>query len=264
MEETTICWYCEKEIPYEESGKRAYCHECKKIVQDEHEKLINEYLKNKALIMYENAITKMEEQKINMHYYYEACGVVKERILKDCNTFDSALEIMACIELINNEIKVKPQVEFGKYKVDFLLPDLKIVLEIDGYWHNSSKVMLRDAKRDVEILNELGSGWEIIRVKTSQIEKRLAYLVDDIKKIHKERQLLRKKNMGILPDNYNEHTKILYKDMLGLYKYDSAYLTQTERQEIKNSVELKCYGRGKKNSDYYKIREYFESKKNNV
>lgn len=264
MEETTICWYCEKKIPYDETGKRAYCDDCKKLVQEEHDDLIKQYLKAKTLVMYENALEKMESQKINMHYYYEACQVVKERALKDYTTFDSALEIMASIELVNNKIMVKPQVEFGKYKVDLMLPDLKIILEIDGYWHNNSKKMLSDAKRDIEILNQLGPGWEIIRLKTTQIEKRLSYLVDDIKKVYKERQLLRKRNRGILPDNYNEYTKILYKDILGLYKYDSSYLTETEKEEMNISTELKCYSHAKKDNDYDKIKKYFENKKNGI
>lgn len=261
MEDTTICWNCEKEIPYNENGKRAYCNECQKYVEEEHNKNVQDYLRCKTLLMYENALNKMEKQKINMHYYYEACQVVKEKALKECNTFDSAEEIMVCIELINNEIKVKPQVKFGKYKVDLMLSDLKIILEIDGALHNNSKNMLRDAKRDIEILNELGNGWEIIRIRTSQIEKRLMYLVEDIKKIYKQRQELRRNNHGILPDNYNDYTKLLYKDVLGIYKYDQAYLTETDKQEIKNSIELKCYKKPNKNNDYNKIKNYFEKKK---
>lgn len=260
MEDTTICWRCGKEIEYNPLGKRTYCLECEKLAVEERDRLTNQYLKCKTMIMYENALDKMEEQKINMHYYYEACQVIKEKALNDYKSFDSAVEMMTCIELINNKIRVKTQVEFDKYKVDFMLPDLKIILEIDGYWHNNSKKMLQDAKRDVEILNQLGSEWELIRLKTTQIEKRLIYLVDDIKKIYKERQQLRKRNRGILPDNYNEYTKILYKDLLGIYKYDKEYLTDIEKQELNNKTELKCYSQSKKANDYDKIKNYFENK----
>jgi very-short-patch-repair endonuclease len=262
MKETTLCWRCGKEVPYQKK-LRAYCKECKALEEKEQEETKREYSKLKTMIMFENALKCMESQNINMHYYYEACQVVKEKALKDTNTFDSSVEMMVCIELINNQIKVTPQKEFRKYKVDFMLPDLKIILEVDGYLHNSSNAMLKDAKRDIEILNELGQGWEVIRLKTSQIENKLIYLVDDLKKIYKERQELRKKYNGILPDGYNDYTKILYKDMLGLYKYDEAYLTETNKQEIRNSIELKCYTKGKKNSDYDKIKNYFTNRKAN-
>lgn len=272
MGDSMICWLCGEEMPYSNSLKRTYCSNCKEKAKEKQKKLINDYLKHKTLIMYENALEKMEKQKIDMSFYYEACQVVKERALKDYNTFDSALEIMTCIELINNEIMVKPQVEFGKYKVDFMLPDLKIILEIDGYWHNNSKKMLSDAKRDIKILNQLGPGWEIIRLKTTQIEKRLNTLVDNIKKIYNERQLLRKRNRGILPDNYDDYTKILYKNILGIYKYDNSYLTDTEKEEMNSRGELNCYKKHKRTNDYdkleqenlNKIKNYFENKKNGI
>lgn len=259
--DTTLCWRCGKEIPYNSIETRAYCPECQLLAQQESEELTQNYLKYKSLIMYENALKGMEKQKLNMHYYYEACQVLKERIISDYKTFESADEIMACIELLNNEIEVKPQYRIGKYTVDFMLPKLKIILEIDGYLHNNSKVLLRDAKRDVEILNELGSGWEVIRVKTSVIEKRLMFLVDDIIKEYKMRQQLRKCNHGILPDNYNDYTKVLYKDILGLYKYEDGYLTDTDKREMKDYNELKFYKGNKQTNNYYQIKNFIEKKK---
>ncbi len=264
--DTTLCWLCGKEIPYNEEGNRAYCDDCGRKVEEENKITYEEYLKLSALVRYEKALKTMEQQKINMHYYYEACQVVKERLLKDYNSFESSHEIMVAIELINNEIKIIPQKKINQYTADFMLPDLKIILEIDGYWHNNSKTLLRDAKRDVDIIDELGAGWEVIRVKTTTIEKRLMYLVDDIKKEYKERQLLRKNNHGILPDGFNDHTKILYKDMLGLYKYEEGYVTDIEEKELAEKRQARCYNGGSKKSSnyrnrYYRIKGYFEAKK---
>ncbi len=39
---------------------------------------------------------------------------------------------MACIELLRSQIKVKTQQRIGRKRVDFILPDMKVVLEIDG------------------------------------------------------------------------------------------------------------------------------------
>lgn len=263
--ETTLCWYCGKEIPYQED-LRAYCRDCKDKKDKDYSDLYERYLKEQSLVMYEKALRQMEHQKFSMHYYYEACNVIKEKIKQDYRSFDSSHEIMVAIELINNKIKTIPHKKIERYTVDFMLPDLKIVLEIDGAWHYTSQNMLKDAKRDIEIISSLGVGWEVIRVKTSQVETKLMELVDFIKKTYKERQLLRKKHHGILPDNYSDHTKILYKDILELYKYDKDYMTDIEQKEINEKNESRLFNKYNKypkryKTQYYNIKNYFEAKK---
>jgi very-short-patch-repair endonuclease len=116
------------------------------------------------------------------------------------NKFDSAHEIVAAVILIHNEVRTKTQYKVGAYRVDFYLPELKIVLEIDGERHRHKKQ--HDNERDIFIRKELGSDHEIIRVKTERIEENAELLVEAIKSIKEERQELRKKNFGCLPTWY--------------------------------------------------------------
>ena len=39
---------------------------------------------------------------------------------------------------------------------------------------------------------------------------------------------------------------------------------KSEKNEIKNNIDLKCYKHPKKNNDYDTIKNYFENKKNGV
>lgn len=237
IKEKLSCWRCGKEV-YSTSSFRAYCKECKEVIYKEREQQTNEYIIMKSKVMFENAMKSMEKQKLDMDYYQEACYVVKDLIERKPNTFDSSCEIMACIQLINNEVKVTPQYKIKNYTVDFYLPELKIILEIDGYNHNSSKNLLYDAKRDANILQELGSGWEVIRIKTTLIEKRLAFLLEQIKREYKSRQIYRKNYNGILPDNFSDSTKALYKHILEISKYNESYKSNIEIEEQKYDREL--------------------------
>lgn len=47
MDSTTICWCCEKEMPFNEKGQRVYCETCKTKVENE-EKEIKESIELKC------------------------------------------------------------------------------------------------------------------------------------------------------------------------------------------------------------------------
>jgi len=69
------------------------------------------------------------------------------------------------------EIPYKEQVwMLGKYRVDFLLPDYKTVVEVDGkYWHGSEEAQLKDNVRDQEIIDN--HGYDIVRFDADDVMK---------------------------------------------------------------------------------------------
>ncbi len=63
--------------------------------------------------------------------YQDAIAWV-EKNLHRSGWFQSTEEIMVALELICRRIKANHQVKVLDYRVDFVLPDYKVVLEIDG------------------------------------------------------------------------------------------------------------------------------------
>ena len=57
-----------------------------------------------------------------------------------------------------------------------MLPELKVVLEIDGYAHNK----LKDSKRDLKILHSIGREYEIVRIPTKYVNESPKKIYDAI------------------------------------------------------------------------------------
>ncbi len=65
-------------------------------------------------------------------------------------------------------IKYEREIKFKRFHVDFLLSDLKTVIECDGeYWHLMPKIQERDKRKD-KLLNSLG--YKVIRVSGQEID----------------------------------------------------------------------------------------------
>jgi len=80
--------------------------------------------------------------------------------------FVSSLEIKMIGILNELEINFIHQYPIGKYRVDFAIPDLKIVIEADGdYWHQNKE---KDRVRQIKIEQ---MGWQVIRFNENQITK---------------------------------------------------------------------------------------------
>lgn len=196
------CWMCDKEathhrrigtLPYWQEGnmdllpfnakvnQRCYCKEC----YEAHMKRMKEendlFIKLKKRRMFEAAVDTLEHQKIKMYDYKEAIEAVEEYVEEHPDKFDSSYEILAAIVLINNRIRCKMQYKIGKYQVDILLPDMFVVLEIDGDRHVHRKKY--DTERDMTIKMVLGSQWEIIRIKTDYLDQHADRLLDAIKQV---------------------------------------------------------------------------------
>lgn len=204
------CWECEKivdkyikysEIPSDivipEEFKvdlsdepkhfyRCYCDECGKRIVEEEKRDIELYVKLKKVGMFRKALRILEKQTTDMYDYKDAINVVKDFVESHPDKFDSSYEMIAAIVLVKNHIASKMQYKIGRYQVDFLLPDLYVVLEIDGIHHKLKKQ--HDSDRDRYIKKELGDPWEIVRIKTDYLDKDAKALPNAIRKVIEYRE----------------------------------------------------------------------------
>jgi len=167
--------------PVKSEHKRCYCKKC---FEEMRERLRNEneqYTLLKRKRLFERAVDTLEHQGLNFYKYEEAIKTIEEYNEKNDGKFDSSYEIIAAIILIKNRYHIKPQYKIGRFQVDFLLPEDKIVLEIDGERHAHKKG--HDSVRDEKIRNELGDGWQVLRIPTDLLEQDAAKLPDAIEKV---------------------------------------------------------------------------------
>ena len=76
--------------------------------------------------------------------------------------------------------KFKRQVLIGNYIVDFLCPDKKLVIEVDGGQHNS----LNDRNKDVERTKYIESqGYTLIRFWNNDVWNNIDGVCEEIKKV---------------------------------------------------------------------------------
>lgn len=200
------CWRCGEPHTGINTYERSYCSDCFEKHQEEDEQLMNEYLKAKIKVMWRRAVNNLEKQNLQMNDYYEEAKFVLDLALEDYNKFQSSPEMMAAIQLLKQRVKAKVQYKVGRYRVDFLLPELKVVLEIDGKLHDYK--VKKDSKRDAAILNELNAedtGWEVIRIPVKHIDQNVSKLVPAIKALYKEKQRLRRKHGGFIPTYFSKH-----------------------------------------------------------
>ena len=201
-----FCWRCGS---YHNGGykpQRSYCEDCADKYKEEDKKMMQQYAELKTRVMWRRAVNDIEKQSVFMDEYYDEAQAVLEMALNDTAKFQSSQEMMVAMELVRNRIKTKVQHKILRYRVDFLIPDWKVVLEVDGKLHDYK--IKKDSDRDVAILTELNksdSGWEIIRIPTKHIDSNLKQLIPAIKALYNERQRLRRKHGGFLPTYYSKH-----------------------------------------------------------
>lgn len=195
------CWICGKEatetriinyngfdmIPKPVSQyTRCYCKTCKEQVEQKEKEDRELYIRLKKNEMFLHACDLLEKQNTNMYEYKEAIEVVRDFVTANPDKFDSSYEVLSAIVLVHNRIFCKMQFKIGKYQVDFCLPELSVILEIDGERHRYRKK--KDSERDKYIKNALGNGWDIIRINTDYLDMNAKKLPDAIHNVIKYRQ----------------------------------------------------------------------------
>jgi very-short-patch-repair endonuclease len=108
--------------------------------------------------------------------------------------------------------------KIDKYIVDMYIPDLKLIVEVDGDRHEHRQ--LYDSKRDLELRKILGDEWEVIRIPTQYIEQNPGRIPDAVLALAKQKRDIRKKNGGFLPQNYSKREAA---------RYEKAMLYETVR-----------------------------------
>lgn len=168
-------------IEFHQPYFRTFCKECYDRLKRQQEEENRLYIKLKKKRMLEKACFLLERQMAPMYEYKDAIDVVKDAVEENPDKFDSSYEMVAAIVLVQNRIYAKTQYKIGSYQVDFLLPEIGVVLEIDGERHKYSKGY--DKRRDAEIKEALGDGWDIIRIDTKYLDKNAAKLPEAIDRV---------------------------------------------------------------------------------
>ena len=173
------------------NGDRSYyCDYCKKAIKAK--KATKPHLEIESIATKkEKAFEKAVEQiKLQVKRFGQYEPHI-ERARGRCEMFGSMPEAMVAIELLRLGYRVIPQQKIAKYRVDFALPDVKIVIEVDGELYHSKQ---KDGDREAIIQMALGLDWEIIHVPAELISKDIQKLRRVIETILQHRG---KKNMLI-------------------------------------------------------------------
>ena len=93
---------------------------------------------------------------------------------------ESPIENIFLKDCITIGLVVAPQVKIGKYRVDFFIPEKKLIIEVDGKdWHNTTSQIARDNERDWFLMWE--KGLRIIRITGSAVFNNGENIAADIK-----------------------------------------------------------------------------------
>lgn len=176
-----VCNECGKEFPCRQHIRpdRRICPGCKTYEKELRDILTNDMAGPRVkLRKFDEAVTRIEKSVNNFKSYQPAINTIRKVVLRK-GWFQSTEEIMAGIELIKNGVRTIHQQKVGRYKVDFALPDMKVLLEIDGRPYHSDKT--KEGIRDGNIQLALGPSWYVVRIDTDKINKNISKLVPAIK-----------------------------------------------------------------------------------
>ena len=201
-----LCHKCGAEVPVwrYESGTKYTCKKCKA-----EERMIAADTRKEQDHITRTAKLDKAINRIKAHgtyaKYENAISAARQMIDDGGHIFDSTEEIETAIILLAEGINFRHQVRFGKrYIADFVLDDLKVVLEIDGdIFHGESKLEKQQIRDDL-IIAALGQEWEIVRIKTSALNQNITKLPKALKAVLKKREMYRRINKGQLPEWYND------------------------------------------------------------
>lgn len=199
------CYKCGVEIKSMryDRGVQYTCKECKLKTYLSDKEIKKEFSKEVKESKFNNAVKRITKKVgTNISKYEKAIHIVHKNLFKE-HWFESTEEIMTAIELLKNNIKTRHQVKVETYRVDFVLEDEKIILEIDGRIFHTESTKAKEQIRDNIILMKFGLDWEVIRITDEYINQNIKRLVPAIRKIKEERKRVRANFDGTLPDWYS-------------------------------------------------------------
>lgn len=157
------------------------CRDCKQLLVEK--KLQEDSGKEKKL---ETAIKRVSKVA-DIKKYDKAISWMRKN-LDHRGWFQSTEEIMVAMELIRRGVKAYHQVKIFEYSVDFVLPEYKVILEVDGsIYHGKDKLKQQDL-RDEIVSHKMGEGWQVVRISTDCINMNVTKLMPAIKKVLNQRK----------------------------------------------------------------------------
>ena len=154
-------------------GDKVYtCPLCKNKIKRQRtieRKEIIDMLQPKKEKAFNNATLRIEKQVKNFREYDTAIKLAKSR----AERYDSIPEAMVAIELVRLGYAIIPQQKIGRYKVDFLMRNEKLVIEVDGILYHK-KVFGGDREAIIQL--SLGLDWKIIHIPAEYIAKNIRKL----------------------------------------------------------------------------------------
>jgi hypothetical protein len=122
MEYNKKCVICEKD--YASKNGKYYCEECEKKLK-----------KAKMLEMCDNAEKSIRKNVKKNKVEIDNCvHSVKQRIFSGKDKFSSVPEIVVAMQMESNGLKYETQKMIAGKKVDFYIPEIKIILEIQFFF----------------------------------------------------------------------------------------------------------------------------------
>lgn len=205
-----VCWKCGKPIPEEDfAGQtRRYCEKCYEEYTEEYKPVTVQYAVLKNRVMFERAMRLMEKACADMTKYKKYANAVMKHSRDNPELYLGADEMIAAIILFGNGYDIQMNCKVGAYRVDILIPEKHVCLEVDGERHTHKKAA--DGKRDVEIRAKLGKEWEVIRIPTKYIEEQPEKLPEAIQTMYDGIKEIRARNNGLLPETYSRRQKAYY------------------------------------------------------
>lgn len=164
--------------------KAYYCDICKNDLVKKQKALEHELL-DEILSKGERRFIKAEEKLLKQvkkpEAYANAIRIAQTR----ANYYGSIPEAMVAIELIKLGYAIIPQQGIGRYKVDFALPNEKLIVEVDGGLYHQDI----NPDRDNYIKLCLGLDWEIVHIPAEWVSKDIRRLNKVLKEVDKKRSL---------------------------------------------------------------------------
>ncbi len=160
-------------------GTKYICRECRKLLVSQYRDSVQSTEAGKKTRKLESAIKRIRKVA-PIEKYRRAIGIVQKHLDRP-GWFQSTEEIMTAIELIRRNLKIRHQVKVFDFSVDFVIPEYKVALEVDGKPFHGKDQEEKQRKRDEVIQWKLGEGWEVIHIDANSINMNVTRLLSAIK-----------------------------------------------------------------------------------
>ena len=153
-------------------GMRFVCDRCKRrdaYRKHEVEKAWFDVIEEKGEHRYNQAWDAIQAQVKDFSEYEKAARIARQAQ----DRYGSIPEAMVAVELAKIGLSFVPQQKVGKYRVDFYIPKLKLVIEIDGeVFHANGRL----SNREAEIQLTMGFSTRIMHIPAEKIRKDIVKL----------------------------------------------------------------------------------------